>query len=352
MDTPKLDAIIVGQGLAGTCLAYQFLKRGKKVLVYDMAGGKDCSAIAAGTFNPIVFRTFSTTWRAKELVPYLKSFYEEIAQFIKGELLTPRRVIKGMKSEDQRDLWVKKSAVEPGLRFMNPAIKDEIFGLRKERGYGLVIEAGTIDIKLLMTGLRNKLMSLGMLAEKEFDLNGMKVESDDVTYENVRAERIIFCQGYLAAANPYFAQLPIIPNKGEALVIECPDLTSNDIVHNRINIVPYGNHRYWVGATFDWKTPNLETSEEARNELKIRLDETLEVPYRIVDQIVGIRPTVSDRRPIIGFLEDQPEIGIFNGMGARGVMLAPFFSDHFLESMYSGIALDPEVDIRRFNAKG
>ena len=49
------DYLIVGQGLAGSCMALQLLKRGKKILVIDQPHTNSSSMVAAGMFNPGTF---------------------------------------------------------------------------------------------------------------------------------------------------------------------------------------------------------------------------------------------------------------------------------------------------------
>ena len=55
-----------------------------------------------------------------------------------------------------------------------------------------------------------------------------------------------------------------------------------------------------------------------------------------------------ERRPFVGLHPKFSNIGILNGMGTKGVMLAPYFSNHFIEHLLDGKALDKEVDVRRF----
>ena len=74
----------------------------------------------------------------------------------------------------------------------------------------------------------------------------------------------------------------------------------------------------------------------------------LKVPFEITNQQAGIRPTVNDRRPLIGLHPEHPQLAVFNGMGTKGVMLAPFFADQFANFLESATPIDKEVDIARF----
>ena len=83
-----------------------------------------------------------------------------------------------------------------------------------------------------------------------------------------------------------------------------------------------------------------------------QLNKILQVSFKVVDQKVGIRPTVKDRRPLLGMHSEYKRLGIFNGLGTRGIMLAPYFANHFVDHVYNGGKLNSQVDILRFNAKG
>ena len=74
-----LDFIIVGQGLAGTLLALELEKRGRKVLVVDDGWKTAASQVAAGVLNPVTGMRIVKTLGADDLVPAAKRVYAELA---------------------------------------------------------------------------------------------------------------------------------------------------------------------------------------------------------------------------------------------------------------------------------
>ena len=138
MDNQNYDCIVVGQGLAGTCLSFEFIRRNKRILVVDKDVGAKCSAVAAGTFNPLVFKSFTPTWMAPVLLPYLKSFYGELGLYLGLSILNNRSVVKSMKSEDQRSLWMVKTNDEVSSQFMRDDIAENVNGLHSNHGFGFV----------------------------------------------------------------------------------------------------------------------------------------------------------------------------------------------------------------------
>lgn len=53
----------------------------------------------------------------------------------------------------------------------------------------------------------------------------------------------------------------------------------------------------------------------------------MKIPYNVVEHKAGVRPSVSDRRPVLGPCKDYEQLVVFNGLGTKGVSLAPFFQN-------------------------
>ena len=73
-----------------------------------------------------------------------------------------------------------------------------------------------------------------------------------------------------------------------------------------------------------------------------------DAPFTIVDQQAGVRPTVTDRRPLLGKHPEFPKLAIANGLGTKGFMIAPLLMRELLEHLTEGKTLHPEADIVRF----
>jgi glycine oxidase len=74
----KYDYLIIGQGLAGTVLAYQLQKLGRKVAIIDEGVDNTSSRVAAGLANPFTGPKMVKSWKAELLFPYLEQFYKEL----------------------------------------------------------------------------------------------------------------------------------------------------------------------------------------------------------------------------------------------------------------------------------
>ena len=81
-----------------------------------------------------------------------------------------------------------------------------------------------------------------------------------------------------------------------------------------------------------------------------KLKKVINVPYTVLDQSAGIRPTVKDRRPLVGIHPHTQAIScILNGLGTRGVMIAPTVAESLYNHLENGEELDAEINIKRFN---
>ncbi len=347
----NVDFIIVGQGIAGSVLAQTLILKGKKVLVIDDQKLSQTSRIAAGLYNPVVFKRLVKSWLADELISCMDQFYPEAESILKGSFYFKKRIIKLFTEENEKALWIKKQSEEVG-KYLSPDIFEEFLPelLMDTLGASEVIHAGNIDAKVYLELFRNYLKEKNVLLEEEFDSLQFSIAEKTVRYKSTTAHKIIFCEGHKSVSNPYFSYLPFKLTKGEILTVRIPALGNQDAVINKgVFILPLGDQLYKVGATYEWNELTENTTEKGRAELVHKLEKVLRVPFEVRDHQAGIRPTVSDRRPLIGLHPDHPQIGIFNGMGTKGMMLAPYFAEQFARFLEKGTPIHPEADIARFS---
>lgn len=352
----NVNYIIVGQGLAGTVLGHTLLKHNKTIAVVDTPHLSKASKVAAGLYNPVVFKRLVKSWLADELLHYMDVFYPEMEQLLNTKFYFKKQIVKPFSEEHEKILWLKKSKEEIGkylskeieYKFLNDVIHNPL-------GTAEVVNAGNINPTLFIEASRNYFTEKNILIEEEFDYNNLQIEKNAVQYKNVRAEKIIFCEGYKATANPYFDWLPFKLTKGETLTVRIPQLyeqcIETKVINKGVFILPLGNSVYKVGATYEWDDLTEQPTEKGESYLISQLDKVLKVKYELLNHEAGIRPTVTDRRPLIGLHPQYPELAVFNGLGTKGVMLAPYFANQFVEFLENKAALNKEVDIKRFQGK-
>lgn len=340
------DYILVGQGLAGSCLALQLLKQGKRIVVIDRHDEHAATQVAAGLFNPITGRIMTKTWKADLLFPYLHDFYRDAEQVTGQRFFYPMPLYRPFISVEEQNEWMGKSANADLANYIDTVHTAPAYPAQVKNEYGglSLKQCGYLDTVKFTRAIRNHIIQQAILLDEVFDENMLTFTQPGVEYRRIRAAKIIFCQGVKSLSGKLFSGLPIRPLKGETLTIQTNHIIST--IYNRgVYVVP----GIWkVGATYQASDLTLSITDGARLELREKLDELISFPYEIVTQSWGMRPTTPDRRPILGPHPNHPEVIIFNGLGTKGVSLAPYFSGVLAAWLENKAPINKEVDIERY----
>jgi glycine/D-amino acid oxidase-like deaminating enzyme len=350
--TKKVDYIIVGQGIAGTVLAQTLIKAGRSVILIDDAALSQASKVAAGLYNPVVFKRLVKSWMADELIPCMDEFYMESEKLLGTKFYYKKQIVKLFAEPDEKAFWLKKTTEEVG-KYLSTEIQGDFLKeiVNSPLGAAEVIEAGNLDTVSFLNSFRKYFKGNSMLLEEKFNYDDLQISEDHVKYKDIEAVKVIFCEGYKTTENPWFSWLPFKLTKGEILTIRLSGnnvIPTGKVINKGIFILPLGDNVYKAGSTYEWNELNEETTEKGKAELKEKLEKILKVPFEIIDHQAGIRPTVNDRRPMLGLHPLYPALGVFNGMGTKGIMLAPYFANHFVNFLEQQTLLNKEVSIGRF----
>ncbi|GJM34097.1 MAG: FAD-dependent oxidoreductase [Saprospiraceae bacterium] len=350
MIVPTYDYLIVGQGIAGTLLTHFLLKAGQTVMVVDQDAPAAASKVAAGIINPITGRRYLKSWRIDELLPFAEVTYQALEKQLDLHFFHPRRIIRAMFSPGEENDWLARTA-QPGYENY---IADQLeLGAYQQhispaRAFGEILQGAQVELGKLVNHYRAYLEELNIYRETAFDYTQLIIEKDHVQYRDIRAKRVVFCEGIQVKQNPYFNYLPFQGAKGEVLIIKVPTVNFDKILKHKLFIVPLGNDHYWIGSTYDNHYQETGPTEAGKQRLLSKLQEMLKVPFEIVDHLAAIRPTVRDRRPFLGVHPKIDKLFLFNGLGTKGASLGPFWANKMMHFLLENQLLDPEVDIQRF----
>lgn len=345
------DFIIVGQGIAGTVLSWTLLLQGKKLLVIDHREKPSSSEIALGIYNPVVFKRMTKSWKADELIPVAEAFYTEMEFALGEKALHKNSILKLFSSRDERTFWEKKMHNGEAMAFLDTTKEQSQYTsvVIDDLGSADVLSSGWLNTAKLLSAYRKFLRGNNLLRAEQFDYSQLFVTKERLEYKGITTDKLIFCEGSSATENLFFKNLPFVLTKGEMFTIRIPDFIPQHLISKGVYLLHEYDDVFKVGATYDWDDLTDIPTEKGKLDLVAKLKKVLKVNYEILDQAAAIRPTVKDRRPLIGLHHEDKRIGIFNGMGTKGVMIAPFFAKQFAEHIESGLPLDREVDIKRFN---
>lgn len=344
----EVDFLLVGQGLAGTVLSHRLLALGQKVMVIDLPGGNQSSRIAAGLYNPITGKKMVKSWNADLLFPEIEPLYTELEELLDAKFLYKKNIYRPFLNIEEQNEWMGKTG-DPGFEpYFERIFSKEIYPEVTNPFGGILLKnSGYVDINTLLTAYSEYLTQNNALLESVFEEESLEIGKSGVSYKGISAKGIVYCNGLGAMKSRYFSNLPFAPVKGEILdIIQRfhPDEIINRGVF-RITL-PNGNQR--VGSTYTWHDMDQGPTENAKNELLEKLEKlVLAKVLSIQSHRFGIRPATKDRKPFLGEHPDFPGVYIFNGFGAKGVSLIPYYSNMMAEMLLYGHQPEKEVNINR-----
>jgi glycine oxidase len=346
-----IDYIIVGSGIAGISFAEIALQNHKSILVFDN-NSQNSSRIAGGLYNPVILKRFSEVWNATEQIKFLNIFYPQIENRLNVKIDFKLPVLRKFFSVEEQNNWFIASDKPNLSNFLSTNILHNLYsGIDSPFGFGKVLHTGYVDTALLLDSFQKYLQEHNLFSSECFDYSKLNIESNYVSYGSIKAKNIIFAEGFGLHANPYFNHLPLDGTKGELLIIKAPNLNLDCILNSSVFILPIGNNLFKVGATYNWKDKTDTITTEGKQELLERIQELLDCDFEIIQHFAGVRPTVRDRRPLVGSHQEYKNLHILNGLGTRGVMLGPSLAKSLFDNIENNISLDKEIEIKRFYKK-
>jgi FAD dependent oxidoreductase len=328
---------IIGQGLSGSILAYFLLKEGQNVQIFDNPEIPSSSKVAAGIYNPVTGKRLVKTWLADEIFPFLEDFYPQLEQELSAKFFFPMPLFhpfpdvatqKFFKSDHIPDDFFDFCSLEFENIHRTEIVNSKLGGITMKH-------AGWVDLKVMLSAFRGYFLERNILTDATY----IPENKDNIT---------IFCEGYNGKFNPHFSYLPFNPVKGEIVDIEIQNLDLQEIINQGVFVIPLGENKFRLGATYKWDVLDFFPTEEGKEILTEKYQKLMKPQMHILSQQAGVRPATKDRRPFLGMHPEVENVGIFNGFGSKGVSLAPFFGKQFVDFLIYQKELHPEVNINRF----
>ncbi len=343
----KVDTLIVGFGIAGLNYAEQ-LRRHNKSFVVLSPDKESASHLAGGIVNPVVLKRFNPVWKAEEFLDYAFPFYSNLEEQVKTRVIHPLPIYRILNDIQEQNDWSVAASGTSLEKYLNKEFisEDKFTEVKAPFSFAEVIQSARVDIKILLTHYIKKIIPHQFISEK-LDHEAL-IQGEFIEYKYIKANQIVFCEGYQGFKNPYFNYLPLIGSKGEILIIKCDKLTQDVIFKGPIFLSPMGDKTFWVGATFNQKDKTIRVSEEAKAWLISKLKQFLNLPFEILEHKAQIRATVIDRRPLLGRHPKHHNLYILNGLGTRGVLMSPLLSKWLFQYIENNKKIPRQADIKRF----
>lgn len=340
--------LIVGFGIAGASLAHRLDEDDHDFkIISDQS--QQATRVAGGVINPIALKRYKKAWNADVFYPKALAFYKALENKLSHQFLYLRPTYKALKSaEDQNDFMAATDR-----SFLKDFLSSEILYSDKvfsdADAVGIVNSTYTIDLNALLDQSIRYFNNARFLSAS-FNYADLKCHDDhSFSYAGEFYDQVVFCEGYGVIHNPYFNRLPVYGNKGEYLILASDDLQlQNTILKSKYFLIPLGDNLYKFGANYDRESLNNQPTEATRMHLLEQFENMISCTYEVVDQVAGVRPTLKDRKPVLGSHPSYQQMFIFNGFGSRGVLAAPHLSQALCGFIFEENGLDSDIDVKRF----
>lgn len=354
----RTNYLIVGQGLAGSLLAWELLARGKKVLVVDRDEPVTSSKIAAGIITPVTGQRVVPSWRVDEMLDRSRRLYRHVEQETGEWLFHPASIVRLLATEDEARRWKKKLAENGGEFLKHTArlqIDESVYNA--EFGGFEMPTAGWLDVPRFLEVTRRALLERAGYAIANLKVEEIAVSGEGVNWKNVEADTVVFCQGWEGNQNRFFDWIPFRSAKGEILELKCEDDSSVDDerIINRAGWLLRSGNRFRAGSTYDWDPTTgdaHQTTDAGRREIEGKIEAMFRSKpnFQVVDHRAAVRPIIRESRGLIGVhpsAELHNRVVFFNGLGSKGVLNGPFIARQLAEHLISRAPIEEELDLRQ-----
>jgi glycine/D-amino acid oxidase-like deaminating enzyme len=207
--------------------------------------------------------------------------------------------------------------------------------------------SGFLNVGIFLDKTAEWFKSENAFLDENLDAHDLVFSENSVAWKTYKAKGIIFCEGMNSVHNPLFSWVPVNASKGEVVQVKIEQFRDDVIFNKNVFMVPAGKQEYKVGSTYHWKFENELPTQTGKLELTERLSDMIRKPFEVTDHWAGIRPASRDRKPYLGRHPEFSNAFIFNGLGAKGVSLAPYFSERMADCVLEGVEPESSVNIAR-----
>ncbi len=343
----KTDFLIVGNGLAGTMLAFEMLKNNLDFRIISSPVKSRATEVAAGMFNPLVFKRLTKSWMADELLPVMKEKYSELEQLLGQKFYFEKDIIKPLSVQEEQWWTEKRTKPEFSKYIVSVHKKAPVKELVAATAYGRVTGSGYLNLYRFLKAADEFFTKQNLLLKTTFGFD----DFNPLNPETRNASKIIFCEGAYLAENPFFNFIKLVPTKGEILLVYIPGLPEDFILNKRIFVLPVGKQKFKTGSTYNWDYTSEQPTEAGKLFLTEQLGKIISCQFSVENHWAGIRPATSDRRPVLGIHPVYGNLSVFNGLGTKGVMLAPYFAGEMLKLLtQNGYSVPTEASLERYTS--
>ena len=327
----RINSLIIGQGIAGTMVAYQLQQRGLSIMVIDSGMINTASRIAAGMFSSISGKrkTFDVEMFTKQ--KFAIGNFRMIEKLLGVKFLHEENIIQLFHSEKEKTETVERMKDEnfsAQIELKNSHIKN----IKDEYGSIAIKNSGWIDCESMLKAYRNYLIANNSFSIDDFKYDKLEIKENHLHYKDYEATNIIFCEGYQKRKNPFFENENIIPCKGDVITLKHANHRNKKILkRSNYFLIPTNEETVKAGSTYLWSNDDEQLNESHGIEIKNKVDEIFSDEFEIINHQTAIRPTTKNREVIAKQHSLYKNMFMLNGLGTKGIIQAPFYANYITE---------------------
>ncbi len=339
--------LIVGQGLAGTAVAWRLHERGVPFLIVDRDEPLTSSKVAAGLMTPITGMRLNLNWRYDTLYPEALAFYRTRQQQLGTRFFFPRQLIRYFRDEAARKLFERRME-DDGLSAFVIGAAPQTSVCASEFGGFVQRHAAYLDTACYLEASRAFFKQMDAWEEGEIDSEDIKCSGSGVDWHGRPFRALIHCTGWQAVQSGWFDWVPFTSARGTIFEIEADLADSRSILNRGVWILPRADGTLRAGATYEphFVHPN-EPDAAALDGLRGRLGSFLKSGFREISHQTAVRPLVGRLNALMGRHPGHESIFFLNALGSKGTLRAPWAARHLVEHMLDGRPLEADVDLQQ-----
>ena len=322
--------LIVGQGIAGSLLAWCLMKAWHNVVIVDENHHESSSMVSAGIRNPITGQRLTVTPQFDLFSAHAQKICSQISAALGRDFFIPKPIIRVLRSQEELE---RARGIKSYITAIHPP---------GHYGAGLIDPFGSLEIsqggyfktQLLLAALKEYFLGRKMLIEEHFVYDDLILAAQQPIWKSQPFDAVIFCEGFKAGKNPWFNDLPYNFAKGDLLKISFDRPSLPDaIICQQQWCLPAQDGTYFAGATYDRDHIDTVPTDEGRAAILKGLSDFIPAKIKVLESYAGVRPVMLNSKPVVGMHPSISRLGIFNGFGSKGFLWAPYYAEMFAEQM-------------------
>lgn len=338
--------LIIGQGIAGTCLAMLFEDRQIPFRIIDSPVENTPSRIAGGVLNPVTPTRFTRIEDAEAVIEAAFRCYQKAESKFGVKMFHPLPVRYIFPDFEEVNNWSVREKKIPEAQYKGPSEPMAPYG------YLEMAKTGWLDTRTFLDQYSTYWKEKGILQHKEVrELNASQQGKWAVDGEVF--DQVIFCLGMHPLMEKFFPAPIFRPCKGQIIhfTLDAKTWMEEAIWKKGVYLFPEGQGHFRAGATYEWNYSNDHPDAQGKQDLLSKVNSLTGLVPQLKHIKAGIRPTTHDRIPVIGESWIAKGIWTLNGLGTRGVMMAPYLARHLIHALVDGIPVPKQYDPMRFHIR-